>query len=439
MKRFLLIAPPKEGDIQTGSLTLSCEELAAFPLPLLKQYLTAKEIADATSAQAIEESAVTVDSTSLEVTEPKTETAAPEIFSQDETAEPITSSETVTSADSVPADDTEAENATLADSAEDPDGTEIAATGETKPKVLFISDSDDTIAKAKEAGYATLKLPRREFPVTNTLSVLRFDEYETVVCRISFSVEDSLLELFSDFRCLVFSIPSEDGQLTYRATYETVPSSYESIDRLFESFFDKSAPQKAPIDKPQPASHGIFEWLELFAVSLAAVLLIMTFFIRHSPVSGSSMAPTLQNGDVLLLTQVGFTADCGDIVIIQTDKDDLRRPLVKRVIATGNQTVRIDFETWNIYVDGILLKEDYLNNTDKSQVMELYSTAQFFEKVDEHHAIYEATVPEGHLFVMGDNRQVSLDSRSLGFIDERHVIGEVIYRLLPFSVMGDPS
>lgn len=435
MKRFLLIAPFKEGDSQTGSLTLSCDEPAAFPLPFLQQYLTAEDVADKTPISTAEE-ATAVDTP--ETTVEAEETVA-EITSAAEANKPTTSSETATSPETVLAEDFESENTTDTDRANGPDSVEIAAAAEVKPTVLFISDTDKTIVKAKESGYATLKLPRRDFPVTNTLSVLRFDEYETVVLEISRPVDDSLLALFSDYRCLVLNCPSEDGQLTYRALYDTLPTAHPSLDRLFESFFDKASQKKASTEAPRPASHGIFEWLELFAVSLAAVLLIMTFFIRHSPVSGSSMAPTLQGGDVLLLTQVGFTAESGDIVIIQTDKDDLRRPLVKRVIATGNQTVKIDFETWNIYVDGILLKEDYLNNTDKSQVMELYSTAQFFEKVDEHHAIYEATVPEGHLFVMGDNRQISLDSRSLGFIDERHVIGEVIYRLLPFSVMGDPT
>ena len=174
-------------------------------------------------------------------------------------------------------------------------------------------------------------------------------------------------------------------------------------------------------------------------LSLAVVLLIMTFFIRHSPVIGSSMSPTLYEGDVLLLTQIGFTPETGDIIIIQTDRDDLRRPLVKRVIATEGQTVRIDFINWQIYIDGVLLKEDYLSATNKSIPMETYSIARYFTAIEGENTVYEATVPEGHLFVLGDNRNNSKDSRDLGFIDERHVIGEVVYRLLPLSAMGDPS
>ena len=71
--------------------------------------------------------------------------------------------------------------------------------------------------------------------------------------------------------------------------------------------------------------------------------------------------------------------------------------------------------------------------------MHLYSISRYFTPVDGEVGVFEATVPEGHLFVLGDNRQNSKDSRDLGFIDERHVIGEVIYRLLPLSAMGDPT
>ncbi|MBQ7364859.1 MAG: signal peptidase I [Clostridia bacterium] len=191
-----------------------------------------------------------------------------------------------------------------------------------------------------------------------------------------------------------------------------------------------------PASPAVPFSRIIFEWVELFAFSLAAVLLIMTFFIRHSPVSGSSMTPTLKGGDVLLLTEFGFTPECGDIVIVQTPLDDLRKPLVKRVIATSGQTVRINFETWEIFINGERLAEPYLDSTDKSYVMELYYTAMYLEKVDPLFEIYETVVPDHHLFVMGDNRQNSKDSRTLGFIDERHVIGEVVYRILPFSSLG---
>ena len=146
------------------------------------------------------------------------------------------------------------------------------------------------------------------------------------------------------------------------------------------------------------------------------------------------MLPTLHENDVLIITRVGFTPENGDIVIIQTP-NDMRHPLVKRVIAVGGQTVRIDFDAWKIYVDEKLVKEDYIRKTDES--MKRYDIGNYFDKIDAELKIYEGVVPEGYVFVLGDNRNNSKDSRALGFIDERYIVGEVNFRLLPLSSIGD--
>ena len=408
MKHFLLITPDQATDKAKGIFTLSEEEHEDLPFSLLSAYPKAVITSDAT---------------------PDTDTAEPtkEALTAD-TPAVDTATEDIPS-DAAPTEDTPAED-TLSD-----EKTPIEA-----PSVLVMSDCDKTLAKAAEKRFATLKLPKRSFPLADTLLALPIENYELIVCSVSEPTDLDPSAIMKDRRTLTVYRPSDPkAAFTYRLEPCEMPSEPITADALSRAFFSEvKTPAPAP-ETPAPISHGIFEWLELFAISLAAVLLIMTFFIRHSPVSGSSMVPTLHNGDVLLLTQIGFTPETGDIVIIQTDREDLRRPLVKRVIAMGGQSVKIDFETWEIFVDGILLDEPYLDSTDKSEVMELYSIRQYFEKVDEHHAIYEATVPEGHLFVMGDNRQNSKDSRDLGFIDERHIIGEVIYRLLPFSAMGDPT
>ncbi len=308
------------------------------------------------------------------------------------------------------------------------------------PTALILSDDAEILTKATGLGFATFRLPKRRFPLTDTLVSLSLNSYETVAVISTQPIEEACFPLFSDRRCLAVNL-SDKTAPTYRANFG-ITAKEVTLSALLDAW---TAPThedingEPQIEKKPPFLHSLFEWIELFVLSLAAVLLIMTFFIRHSPVIGSSMSPTLHEGDVLLLTQIGFTPETGDIVIIQTDKDDLRRPLVKRVIATGGQTVRIDFVNWQIYLDGILLKEDYLNSTNKSSVMELYSIARYFTPVEGETDVYEATVPDGHLFVLGDNRQNSKDSRDLGFIDERHVIGEVIYRLLPLSAIGDPS
>ena len=128
-----------------------------------------------------------------------------------------------------------------------------------------------------------------------------------------------------------------------------------------------------------------------------------------------------------------FTPENGDIVIIQTPQD-VQHPLVKRVIAVGGQTVRIDFETWTIYVDGAIVKEDYIRKT--SEPMKRYDIGSYFDKIDAESKIYEAVVPEGHVFVLGDNRNNSKDSRSpdILFVDERCVLGKVVLRLFPFTI-----
>lgn len=222
----------------------------------------------------------------------------------------------------------------------------------------------------------------------------------------------------------------QDSHLLFSALLET-----QSFDALEELVTEEEAQTNEENEIKKPISHAVFEWIELFALSLAAVLIIMTFFIRHSPVSGDSMMPTLHENDVLIITRAGYEAENGDIVIIQSPDYDARRALVKRVIAVGGQTVRIDFDTWEIYVDGKLIKEDYINKLNEP--MKRYEISNFFNKVDPDRKIYEQVVPENHVFVLGDNRNNSYDSRALGFIDERYIIGEVNFRLLPLSSIGD--
>ena len=221
----------------------------------------------------------------------------------------------------------------------------------------------------------------------------------------------------------------QDPSLLLDALLET-----QSFDALEELVTEEETSASETTEAKKPISHAIFEWIELFALSLAAVLIIMTFFIRHSPVNGESMMPTLSNGDVLIITRVGYTPENGDIVIIQTP-NDIQRPLVKRVIAVGGQTVRIDFETWSIYVDGKLIEENYIRKLNEP--MKCYEISNYFNKVDAERRIFEGVVPENCVFVLGDNRNNSKDSRALGFIDERFIVGEVNFRLLPLSAIGD--
>ena len=194
---------------------------------------------------------------------------------------------------------------------------------------------------------------------------------------------------------------------------------------------------------------GIFEWAEMFAVSVCIVLAVMTLVLRHSPVSGHSMYPTLHGNaayagdefaaeqgknDVLLVSNFFYTPKSGDIVVTQR-KNDMQDPLVKRVIAVGGQSIRIDFENWQVYVDGQPLSEDYVNREEGDM------HALDFDAVMSGCAVSADggyIVPEGYIFCMGDNRNHSSDSRAymIGLIDKRFVVGHVIGRIWPFDRFG---
>lgn len=170
-------------------------------------------------------------------------------------------------------------------------------------------------------------------------------------------------------------------------------------------------------------AHDLFE---LFAISLIAVMLCMTFIARHSPVIGDSMENTLHQNDVLLVSNIAYTPKTGDIIIVQVPEEK-EKPLVKRVIATGGQKLKIDYNSWQVWVDDKLIDSSYVKKETDS-MMRYWKYA-----LPDENGIYEGTVPDGTMFVMGDNREISKDSRSLGFIDTRYIIGRVIIRLYPFG------
>ena len=171
--------------------------------------------------------------------------------------------------------------------------------------------------------------------------------------------------------------------------------------------------------KKQTEGRGAYEWVQALVCSVLTVVLIFTFVVRIVRVSGESMRETLQDQDMLVVLNNWLcgTYEQGDIVILQRDDFYGGEPIVKRVIATEGQTVDIDFETGAVYVDGALLEEDYINELT------------FVEEGTE----FPLTVPEGSIFVMGDNRNHSSDSRdaSLGTVDTRYVIGRAVFLAFP--------
>ena len=171
-------------------------------------------------------------------------------------------------------------------------------------------------------------------------------------------------------------------------------------------------------NKKQINGNELYEWVQALVSSVLVVVMIFTFVIRLIGVDGHSMLPTLQHGDRLLVLNSALCGEYeyGDIVIVRKDTF-MRQPIVKRVIATEGQTVDIDFGTGSVWVDGQLLDEPYIN--------ELTFTDEGLD--------FPVTLGEGEVFVMGDNRNASDDSRNpnLGPVDERYIIGKAVILAFP--------
>ena len=171
-------------------------------------------------------------------------------------------------------------------------------------------------------------------------------------------------------------------------------------------------------EKPLSGAQDAYEWLQILIVALVTIILVFTFVGRITPVVGESMLPTLHEGDVMLIRDIGYTdPQPGDIVVLTKEFDAARGPIVKRIIAVEGQTVDIDFTAGAVYVDGQLLEEDYIRQPT------------YLEEGLE----FPVTVPEGCVFVMGDNRNDSDDSRDpeLGPVDTRQILGRAVFLLFP--------
>ena len=172
-------------------------------------------------------------------------------------------------------------------------------------------------------------------------------------------------------------------------------------------------------EKQTAKGRDLYEWVQSLVGSVLVVVAIFTFVIRMMGVDGHSMLNTLQHGDRLLVVNSMLYHDYkyGDIVILRKNGVFDDDPIVKRVIAVEGQTVDIDFAEGIVYVDGEALEEDYIR--------EPTYTAEGTE--------FPLTVPEGSIFVMGDNRNGSSDSRDyrLGTVDTRYVNGKAAFLIFP--------
>lgn len=228
------------------------------------------------------------------------------------------------------------------------------------------------------------------------------------------------------------------------------PDELEEIRQILSEgtplFTDAKFSRRRDAQKPPPSlRYELFEWAHALVTSLIIVGLLFAFAGRLIGVVGSSMEPTLYKRERILISNLFYTPKQGDIIVFskkdlykvlpdageppsffqqffEMDHSDRDEPLVKRVIATEGQTVDINFETNEVFVEGIRLEEPYIMEPTARQ----------------GDITYPYVVPENHVFVMGDNRNASADSRMavIGAIDRRYILGRALLRVWPVSKLG---
>lgn len=181
--------------------------------------------------------------------------------------------------------------------------------------------------------------------------------------------------------------------------------------------------RKFLISKAEGPVAGFFDWIQYLLFAIAIVVVCLTFIFRLVDVDGSSMYDTLSSGDKVIVTNLFYKPQNGDIVVISHGAS-YNHPIIKRVIATEGQTVKVDYENDRIIVDGIVLEESYIDDST------------YGGNIGDN--VIPEVVPEGQIFVMGDNRKVSMDSRSteIGLIDVDNVIGKAQIVAFPLNNFG---
>lgn len=205
-------------------------------------------------------------------------------------------------------------------------------------------------------------------------------------------------------------------------------------DRTAAKQSETESPESHESNEEEPPRNRIgvvLDWTASFVYALAAVLVLFLFFFRSITVSGDSMNDTLIDNDRIIATNFMYTPKCGDIVIVEADKLMMHgtavygEAIIKRVIATEGDVVRIDTDNGVVYRNGEALEEDYIKE---------HMTKPMGVGWMENNKDY--TVPENCVFVMGDNRNNSNDSRNMtavGFVDTNFIMGKALVRYAPFS------
>ena len=230
----------------------------------------------------------------------------------------------------------------------------------------------------------------------------------------------------------------QDNESTREFTSVKAMREAEEAERIEENGSEPEHEEQPAEKEPEQTSlfADVMDILESIIISVFLVLTAYTYLFCVASVEGTSMVPTLQDKDRLFVTRIFNTYETGDILIIQSDhayvfdedgkikeNPGLDKRIVKRLIAVGGQEVNIDFDAGEVFVDGKKLDEPYINAPTKR---------------NEGAFRYPITVPDGYVFVLGDNRGISRDSRdpNVALIPMSDVVGEVRFRIAPLSGFG---
>lgn len=211
---------------------------------------------------------------------------------------------------------------------------------------------------------------------------------------------------------------SEDEEKIDETAESTEEIKEEEPEKVIEKPKKKAKSKKS---ENQSFKMEVYDWVQCVVYALVACVVIFVFFFRTIDVVGHSMEPTFSEHDKLIVSNLFYEPEYGDVVVLRKDSYG-SSPIIKRIIATEGQTIDIDFENGIVYIDDEVLDEPYIAEATTRSL-------DFDGKM---------TVPEGCVFVMGDNRNASNDSRddAIGMVDTRYIIGREIFRLYPFDKFG---
>ncbi len=208
--------------------------------------------------------------------------------------------------------------------------------------------------------------------------------------------------------------------------FETASQGFSINTQIAEAMPENEQSEEATL------TSEIFEWLDIIIIAIISVVIVFTLIFRIATITGTSMQSTLFETEKVVITNFNYTAKNGDIVVISRNAENTveaqqnaSSPIIKRVIAVAGQTVDIDFKKGIVYVDGKKLNEPYISTPTTNK----------------HDIDFPVYVPEGYIFVLGDNRAVSLDSRDSrigenGLIDTRYILGHAVFRIYPIDRIG---